>query len=161
MTDKQQIDKLESLAREAIRTATGEVAGTTSSGRALEALKEFRDALSPMMTLDLIAAWRVQNPMGSQYREWQYDYVPRDGKQLLAELENHLPAWGWHERSNERGEYLAGFVGETHATICFDRTGLFVTLQAPHLHRDSHAWSTLTYKLEAALDAITHGTRRT
>jgi squalene synthase HpnC len=43
--------------REAIRTAISEVAGTTSSGRALEALKEFRNAADPQTVLDLIDAF--------------------------------------------------------------------------------------------------------
>ncbi len=57
--DLQKLERLESLAREAIRTAISEVAGTTSAGRALEALKEFRAAADPQTILDLIAAYHA------------------------------------------------------------------------------------------------------
>lgn len=57
--DLQKLERIESLAREAIRTAISEVAGTTSSGRALEALKEFRNAADPQTVLDLILAFHA------------------------------------------------------------------------------------------------------
>jgi hypothetical protein len=53
-----QLVKIEDLGREAIRTAIGEVSGTTSSERAREALREFRDAVSPSLLIDLIREWR-------------------------------------------------------------------------------------------------------
>jgi len=55
----QKLERIESLARESIRTAIGEVAGTTSSGRAQEALREFRDAADPQTVLDLILAFHA------------------------------------------------------------------------------------------------------
>lgn len=57
-TTEQEVEKIESLARESIRTAIDEVGGTVSSGRAREALKEFREAVTPILVLDLIKGWR-------------------------------------------------------------------------------------------------------
>lgn len=57
-----QLQKIEDLAREAVRTALGEVNGTTSSDRAREALKEFRDAVPPLLLIDLIREWRERAP---------------------------------------------------------------------------------------------------
>lgn len=55
---EQQVERVESLARESIRTAVDEVSGNVSSGRAREALTEFRQAVTPMLVLDLIKGWR-------------------------------------------------------------------------------------------------------
>ena len=52
------LEKVESLAREAIRTAVGTITGTVDPGRASDAMREFSVAADPQTILDLIMAYR-------------------------------------------------------------------------------------------------------
>lgn len=58
--DHKKIAKIESLAKEAIRCAIGEIRREIRSERALEAFKEFQLAVSePSLIIDLIREWRA------------------------------------------------------------------------------------------------------
>lgn len=57
--DVQQLNKLEGVAREAIRTAIGAVIAPDLAKRAQEALREFHAAADPQLVLDLITAYHA------------------------------------------------------------------------------------------------------
>jgi hypothetical protein len=57
--DVQQLDRLESVAREAIRTAISAVVEPGTAPRAQEALREFHAAADPQLVLDLITAYHA------------------------------------------------------------------------------------------------------
>jgi hypothetical protein len=64
---KDEIERLERLAREAMRCAIGAANGTTMSERASEALAEFRKAVDPSLFLDLVREHRSQQ---EKLKEW-------------------------------------------------------------------------------------------
>jgi hypothetical protein len=64
---KVEIERLEQLAREAMRCAIGAANGSASALRASEALAEFRTALDPSLFLDLAREHRSQQ---EKLKEW-------------------------------------------------------------------------------------------
>ena len=64
---KEEIERLERLAREAMRTVIGAANGSTMQERAVEALAEFRKAIDPSLFLDLVREHRTQQ---EKFKEW-------------------------------------------------------------------------------------------
>ena len=69
---KDEIERLERLAREAMRAAIGAANLTTMPARATEALAEFRQAVDPALFLDLVREHRSQQ---EKLKEWSSTHI--------------------------------------------------------------------------------------
>jgi hypothetical protein len=68
---RDEIERLERLAKEAMRCAIGAANCTTTPERASEALAEFRKAIDPSLFLDLVREHRSQQ---EKLKEWVATY---------------------------------------------------------------------------------------